>query len=87
MATKKKTNKKPEINYKKVYQTFSMSVDNVLYLLHDLKDEAFEGNITNRELVEKLFDINQKLLTAFETADKTVDPYDDDDDCDIEVYI
>ena len=79
MATKKKTNKKSEINYKKLYQTFSMDVDNVLFLLHDLKDEAFEGTITNRELVEKLFAINQKLLSAFETADKTVDPYDDDD--------
>lgn len=86
MATKKKAKKKSEIDYKKVYQTFSMNVDNVLYLLHDLKDEAFEGTITNRELIEKLFVINQKLLTAFETADKTVDPY-DDDDCDIEVYI
>lgn len=85
MATKKKAKKKSEIDYKKVYQTFSMNVDNVLYLLHDLKDEAFEGTITNRELIEKLFVINQKLLTAFETADKTVDPY--DDDCDIEVYI
>lgn len=79
MATKKKTNKKREINYKTVYQAFAMDVDNVLFLLHDLKDEAFEGTITNRELVEKLFVINQKLLTAFETADKTVDPYDDDD--------
>lgn len=79
MATKKKTNKKPEINYKKIYQTFSLEVDNVLFLLHDLKDEAFEGTITNRELVEKLFVINQKLLFAFETADKAVDPYDDDD--------
>lgn len=85
MATKKKAKKKSEIDYKKVYQTFSMNVDNVLYLLHDLKDEAFEGTITNRELIEKLFVINQKLLTAFETADKTVDPY--DDDCNIEVYI
>ena len=79
MATKKKTNKKREINYKKVYQTFSMGVDNVLFLLHDLKDEAFEGTITNRELVEKLFVINQKLLSAFETADKAVDPYGDGD--------
>lgn len=73
MATKKKTNKKPEINYKKVYQTFSTDVDNVLFLLHDLKDEAFEGTITNRELIEKLFAINQKLLYAFETAEKTLD--------------
>lgn len=79
MATKKKTNKKPEIDYKKIYQTFSLEVDNVLFLLHDLKDEAFEGTITNRELIEKLFVINQKLLFAFETADKAVYPYDDDD--------
>ena len=73
MATKKKTNKKPEIDYKKIYQTFSMDVDNVLFLLHDLKDEAFEGTITNRELIEKLFAINQKLISAFETAEKTLD--------------
>jgi hypothetical protein len=73
MATKKKTNKKPEINYKNIYQTFSMDVDNVLFLLHDLKDEAFEGTITNRELIEKLFVINQKLIFAFETAEKTLD--------------
>ncbi|MFN7584064.1 MAG: hypothetical protein ACK5P0_01770 [bacterium] len=79
MATKKKTNKKPEINYKKVYQTFSMNVDNVLYLLHDLKDEAFQGTISNRELIEQLFAINQKLISAFEIAENTVDPYGDDD--------
>lgn len=79
MATKKKTTKKTEVDYKKVYQTFSMSVDNVLFLLHDLKDEAFEGTITNRELVERLFAINQKLITAFEVAENTVDPYNDND--------
>lgn len=79
MATKKKTNKKTEVNYKKVYQTFSLTVDNVLFLLHDLKDEAFEGTITNRELVEKLFTINQKLVSAFETAENIVDPYNDND--------
>lgn len=79
MATKKKTTKKTEVDYKKVYQTFSMSVDNVLFLLHDLKDETFEGTITNRELVERLFAINQKLITAFEVAENTVDPYNDND--------
>lgn len=79
MATKKKTNKKREINYKKVYKTFSMNVDSVLYMLYDLRDEAFQGTISNRELIEQLFTINQKLLSACESAENAVDPYGDDD--------
>lgn len=79
MATKKKTNKKREINYKKVYQTFSMNVDRVLYMLYDLRDEAFQGTISNRELIEQLFTINQQLLSACESAENAVDPYGDDD--------
>jgi len=76
MANKKKN----VVDYKKVYNKFSKDVDDVLYLIHNLKENVFEGNISHKDMIDELFSISYKLGAAFETAENVIDPYNDDED-------
>lgn len=68
MATKKKTT----INYQKVYKDFAHDVDTTLYNLHELKDDVFNGTITNKDMIEKLFEITAQLNRAFEDSEQKI---------------
>lgn len=65
MAKKKKTNNE------KVCNKFAHDIDSILFLLYDLKDDAFKGEITHNELIERLFDVCSKMNTACETFEES----------------
>lgn len=66
MAKTKKT-KKP--NYEKVYNQFHHDMDTVLFNLFELKDDAFNGNLTHKEMVERLFEVCAQMNNSMETAE------------------
>lgn len=66
MATKKK------INFEKAYKDFAHDVDTTLFSLYQLKDDVFEGTITHREMLDKLFEITAQLTHAFEKSEEKV---------------
>ena len=86
MATKKNNKKKTE---KKVdtakeltlYKAFADEVSNVHYTLFGLKEDAFNGELTHKELVEKLFELCHSLDKALDSVEEVDDAdYDDDND-------
>jgi hypothetical protein len=69
MATKKKA----VINYRKVAQDFAIEVDDVLFSLYEVKDMAFIGDITNKDLVHELFTLCHKLENAMAKYEESTD--------------
>jgi hypothetical protein len=89
MATKK-TKKKIEkknvvVEELTLYKTFADEVSEVHYSLFRLKDDAFNGEVTHKELVERLFELCHALDKALDTIEVVQDDddgYDDGDDDD-----
>lgn len=84
MATKKKAKKKTE---KKVvvaeeltlYKTFADEVSEIHYKLFNLREDAFNGEVTHKELIERLFELCHSIDKALDTVEVAED-YDDEDD-------
>ena len=87
MATKK-TKKKIEkktvvVEELTLYKTFADEVSEVHYNLFHLKDDVFIGEVNNKELVERLFELCHALDKALDTIEVVQDDgYDDGDDDD-----
>ena len=85
MATKK-TKKKIEkknvvVEELTLYKTFADEVSEVHYNLFHLKDDVFIGEVSNKELIERLFELCHALDKALDTIEVVQhDGYDDDDD-------
>jgi hypothetical protein len=90
MATKKNNknnkNKKTDkkivvVDEQAIYKTFVDEVSEVHYSLFNLKDDAFNGDVTHKDLVERLVEMCHALDKALDTVDGNVDAgYDDDED-------
>jgi len=86
MATKKNNKKKTEkktivVDELTLYKTFADEVSEVHYSLFHLKDDVFIGEVSNKELVERLFELCHALDKALDTIEVVQDDgYDDDDD-------
>ena len=84
--TKKKTEKKTDAAKElTLYKTFADEVSNVHYTLFRLKEDTFNGEITHKELVERLFELCYSLDKALDTVEGVEDDgyddgYDDDDE-------
>lgn len=64
-----KTKKTKKTNYEKVYKQFHYEMDTVLFNLFELKDDAFNGNLTHKEMVERLFEVCAQMNNSMETAE------------------
>lgn len=86
MATKKNTKKKKiekKVDVAKelaLYKTFADEVSNVHYTLFNLKEDAFNGELTHKELVERLFELCHSIDKALDAVEEVEDDGDDDDD-------
>jgi hypothetical protein len=82
--TKKKTEKKNVVVEElTLYKTFADEVSEVHYNLFHLKDDVFIGEVSNKELVERLFELCHALDKALDTIEVVQDDgYDDGDDDD-----
>jgi len=86
MATKKNNKKKTEkktvvVDELALYKTFADEVSEVHYSLFHLKDDVFIGEVSNKELVERLFELCHALDKALDTIEVVQDDgYNDDDD-------
>jgi hypothetical protein len=84
--TKKKTEKKNVVVEElTLYKTFADEVSEVHYSLFRLKDDTFNGEVTHKELVERLFELCHALDKALDTIEVVQDDddgYDDGDDDD-----
>jgi hypothetical protein len=69
MAKNKNKNKK--VDWEKNSAKFAHDIDSIMFLLYDLKDDAFKGEITHNELIERLFDVCSKMNTACETFEES----------------
>jgi hypothetical protein len=62
-----------------LYKTFADEVSEVHYSLFNLKDDVFIGEVSNKELVERLFELCHALDTALDTVEVVQhDDYEDD---------
>lgn len=85
MATKKKTNKK---TVKKdvvaeeltLYKTFADEVSEIHYKLFSLREDAFKGEVTYKELIERLFELCHSIDKALDIVEVAEDDLDDEDD-------
>ena len=84
--TKKKTEKKNVVVEElTLYKTFADEVSQVHYSLFHLKDDLYIREGSNKELVERLFELCHALDKALDTIDVVQDDddgYDDGDDDD-----
>ena len=86
MATKKNNKKKTEkktvvVEELTLYKTFVDEVSEVHYSLVNLKDDTFNGDITHKDLVERLFKMCHALDKALDTIEVVQDDdYEDDED-------
>ena len=86
MATKKNNKKKTEkktvvVDELTLYKTFADEVSEVHYSLFHLKDDVFIGEVSNKELIERLFEMCHALDKALDTVEVVQDDgYDDDED-------
>jgi hypothetical protein len=85
MATKKNNKKKTEkktvvVEELTLYKTFADEVSEVHYSLFNLKDDVFIGEVSNKELVERLFEMCHALDKALDTIEVVQDGGSDDDD-------
>jgi hypothetical protein len=84
MATKKNNKKKTEkktvvVDELTLYKTFADEVSEVHYSLFNLKDDVFIGEVSNKELVERLFELCHALDKALDTVEVVQhDDYEDD---------
>jgi hypothetical protein len=79
--TKKKTEKKTVVVEElTLYKTFADEVSDVHYSLFRLKDDAFNGEVTNKELIERLFELCHSLDKALDTIEVVQDDGSDDED-------
>ena len=79
--TKKKTEKKNVVVEElTLYKTFADEVSEVHYSLFNLKDDVFIGEVSNKELVERLFELCHSLDKALDTIEVVQDGDSDDDD-------
>jgi hypothetical protein len=84
MATKKNNKKKTEkktivVDELTLYKTFADEVSEVHYSLFNLKDDVFIGEVSNKELVERLFELCHALDKALDTVEVVQhDGYEDD---------
>jgi hypothetical protein len=84
MATKK-NNKKTEkktvvVDELTLYKTFADEVSEVHYSLFHLKDDVFIGEVSNKELIERLFEMCHALNKALDTIEVLEDDGCDDDE-------
>jgi hypothetical protein len=84
MATKKNNKKKTEkktvvVEELTLYKTFADEVSEVHYSLFNLKDDVFIGEVSNKELVERLFELCHALDKALDTIEVVQDGDDEDD--------
>lgn len=70
MATKKKKTVK-KINWEKNSNKFARDIDNAMIDLWDLRDDVFNGEITHKEMIEKIFTICSKFNNACETFEES----------------
>jgi DNA-binding Xre family transcriptional regulator len=85
--TKKKTEKKNVVVVEELtlYKTFADEVSEVHYSLFNLKDDVFIGEVSNKELVERLFKLCHALDKALDIVE--VVHHNDSDDDDDDWYI
>jgi hypothetical protein len=86
MATKKNNKKKTEkktvvVDELTLYKTFADEVSEIHYSLFHLKDDVFSGEVSNKELIERLFDMCHALDKALDPIEVVQDDdYEDDED-------
>lgn len=73
MATKKKTTKKT-INFEKSYNQLMKDMESVCFRMFELKDEVFNGTISNKDLIEELWNVTNMMSNSLSTADQSTDP-------------
>jgi hypothetical protein len=64
---------KTTINYRKISENLASEVDNVLFNLYEVKDMAFTGDITNKDLIHELFSICHSLENAMAKYEESTD--------------
>jgi hypothetical protein len=92
MATKKNNKKKTEkktvvVEELTLYKTFADEVSEVHYSLFNLKDDVFIGEVSNKELIERLFEMCHALDKALDTIEVVQDGGSDDDEDDWDLII
>lgn len=73
MATKKKTTKKT-INFEKSYNQLMKDMDSVCFRMFELRDEVFNGTISNKDLIEEMWNITSMMSNSLSAADQSTDP-------------
>ena len=87
MATKKNTKKKTEkktdaAKELTLYKSFADEVSEIHYKLFNLKEDAFNGEITHKDLIERLFELCHAIDKALDIVEVVEDSGCDDDDDD-----
>lgn len=72
MATKKKTKK--TINFEKSYNQLMKDMDSVCFRMFELRDEVFNGTISNKDLIEEMWNITSMMSNSLSAADQSTDP-------------
>ena len=88
MATKKKVKKKTEkkvvvVEELTLYKAFADEVSEIHYKLFNLREDAFNGEVTHKELIERLFELCHSIDKALDTVEGVEDGgynFDDEDD-------
>ena len=73
MATKKKTTKKT-INFEKSYNQLMKDMESVCFRMFELKDEVFNGTISNKDLIEEMWNVTNMMSNSLSAADQSTDP-------------
>ena len=79
MATKKKTKKKP-VNFEKAYNKLMADMESVCFTLFEVKELVTSGTITNRDLIEELYELSHSMSDSLGRSDRDTDPFYEDAD-------
>lgn len=79
MAAKNKPVKKT-VNFEKCFNKLANDMDSVCFTLFELRDEVFNGSITNKQLLEDLWNITNTMSNSLSDADHAADPLYKDND-------
>ena len=79
MATKKKTKKKP-INFEKAYNKLMVDMESVCFTLFEVKEMVTSGTITNKDLIEELYELCHSMSNSLGDSDRFTDPFYEDGD-------
>ena len=66
-----KTKKTKKVNFEKAFYKFQHDMDTVMFNLFELKDETFNGTLSHKEMVERLFEVCAQMNNSMEAAENS----------------